>query len=405
MTSAAPSAARPTPPSVRAALAVLFAIVPLYGTFVALDPTRPPIPLLLPYAPTVAGALLALTALAVVVPAGLRAPQPAAIRFGFLGGGIATIVAALFGFDPATGLGLGVMVTGIGLGGLALSAADAATTRLCVRAFLWSALAASLLALGMLVSHRPAAIYAYDNARAVGSFLNPNELAAYTLVALGCAVPLAVATRGRDRLAVVTAVVLAVTLLATFSRWGALSAVCGVAAYALAVRARRLLGAALLLALIGIGLNAVAGATHHNPRDTEARAVAWRTGWTTFQRFPLLGVGPLAYARTYDALRPPDAPGSRTPVAFDPHSLPLAFAASGGLVALVTLVASVLIMQRRAFQAARGASPVPRALALGLAAGLIALYVDVSINTISLFFPLGLQGVALAIAVGRNDAA
>jgi hypothetical protein len=405
MTAVAAPAGRPTAPVTKAALAVLFAIVPLYGTFVALDPTRPPIPPLLPFGLTVACALLAVAALAAVVPAGLRAPQPAAIRFGFLGGGIATIVAALFGFDPPTGLGLGVLVTGIGFAGLALSAADAATTRLCVRSFLWSALSACLLALAMLVSHRPAAVYAYDNARAVGSFLNPNELAAYALVALGCAAPLAVATRGRDRLALVTAVVLTVTLGATFSRWGALSAVCGVAAYALAVRARRLLVAALVLALIGIGLNAVAGATHHNPRDTEARAVAWRTGWTTFERFPLLGVGPLAYGRIYDALRPPDAPGSRTPVAFDPHSLPLAFAASGGLVALVTLIASVLVMQRRAFRAARGASAVPRALALGLAAGLIALYVDVSINTISIFFALGLQGVGLAIAVGRNDAA
>ncbi len=152
-------------------------------------------------------------------------------------------------------------------------------------------------------------------------------------------------------------------------------------------------------------MNAVAGATHHNPRDTEARAVAWRTGWTTFERFPLLGVGPLAYAKTYDALRPPDAPGSRTPVAFDPHSLPLAFAASGGLVALVTLIASV------ADHAAAGLPGRARRLAGTARAGAgpgrrpdRALR-RLSINTISLFFPLGLQSVALAIAVGRNDAA
>ncbi len=399
------AAARPTARLTTVAMATMFAIIPLYGSYAALDATRPPIPPLLPYWLTVGCALLTLAALLCVVPAGLRAPQPAAIRFGFLGGGVATLAAGLFGFDPPAGLALGLGVIAVGMAGLALSAADAVATRICLRAFLWSALAASLLALAMLVSHRPAAIYAYDNARAVGTFLNPNELAAYTLVALGCAAPLAIATRGRDRLALITAVVLAITLAATFSRWGGLSAICGVAVYALAVRARRLLAAALLLALIGIGLNALAGATHHNPRDTEARAVAWRTGWTTFQRFPLLGVGPLAYAKTYDALRPPDAPGPRTPVAFDPHSLPLAFAASGGLVALVTLIASVVIMQRRAFQAAAGASAVPRAVALGLAAGLIALYVDVSINTISIFFALGLQGVGLAIAVGRNDVA
>jgi hypothetical protein len=43
-----------------------------------------------------------------------------------------------------------------------------------------------------------------------------------------------------------------------------------------------------------------------------------------------------------------------------------------------------------------------RAVALGLASGLIALYVDCTINTISLFFPLGLQGVGLALAATRE---
>jgi len=52
--------------------------------------------------------------------------------------------------------------------------------------------------------------------------------------------------------------------------------------------------------------------------------VAWRTGLTTFARFPLLGVGPLAYPKTYDALRPPEHRGAGTAVAFDSHSLPIA---------------------------------------------------------------------------------
>ncbi len=116
-----------------------------------------------------------------------------------------------------------------------------------MRAFLWSALAASLLALAMLVSHRPAAIYAYDNARAVGTFLNPNELAAYTLVGARAArAPLAIATRGRDRLALVDRRRAGGHAGGDVLALGrALSAVCGVAVYALAVRARRLLVAAL----------------------------------------------------------------------------------------------------------------------------------------------------------------
>ncbi len=389
----------------RLSLAVLFAIIPLYGTLVALDPARPPIPPLVPAAVTVAIALAAVAALAGVVPAALRAGRRDWLTFAFLAPGAATILAALTGFDPVFGIGLGVLVTGLGAAGLALAReADAATVRLCIRAFLWSALAGCAIALAMVVTHRPAAIYAYDNGRAVGTFLNPNELAAYTLIALGVALPLAVASRGRDRLATVCSLVLIVTLGATFSRWGALSAVCGVAVYALAARARILLVAAAVIALAGIGLDAAAGARHHNPRDTEAREVAWRTGLTTFARFPLLGVGPLAFPKTYDALRPPEAPGSRTAVAFDPHSLPIAFAADGGIVAIVTLTISFAIVLRRVLREARGAARAARALALGLAAALVALLIDGGINTIVLFFPLGLQVVPLALAVVRTDA-
>ena len=389
----------------RYALAVLFAIVPLYGALAVLDPATPPIPPLIPRWAAIAIALVAVAALAAVVPAALRAARRDALTFAFLAPGAATIVAAITGFDPLTGVGFGVLVTAQGAGGLALAReADAATVRLCIRTFLWSALLGSLVALAMVVAHRPVAIYAYDNGRAVGTFLNPNELAAYTLIGLGVALPLAVASRGRDRLATAVAAILVVALGATFSRWGALSAVCGVAAYALLTRARVLLAAAVVVALAGLGVDAVAGARHHNPRDTEARAVAWRTGLTTFERFPLLGVGPLAFPKTYDVLRPPDAPGTRTAVAFDPHSLPIAFAADGGIVAIVTLIASFTIVLRKVLRDARRAGPLPRALGLSLAAALLALLVDVSINTVSIFFALGLQVVPLALAAARTGA-
>jgi hypothetical protein len=390
---------------VAAALAVLFAIVPLYGTFAALFPAGPGIPPLVPRPVTAAIALTGLAALVVVVPAGLRAARRDWLTFAFLAPGLATILAAIPGFDPVLGIGLGLFVTGFGAVALAVAReADAATIRLCIRSFLWSALVASLIALAMVVTRRPAAIYAFDNGRAVGTFLNPNELAAYTLIALGLALPLAAISRGRDRLATACAVVLAVTLAATFSRWGALSAVVGVAVYALAARARVLLAAAVAVGLAGVGLDALAGAQHHNPRDSEARAVAWRTGLTTFERFPLLGVGPFAFPRVYDEMRPPDAPGTRTAVAFDPHSLPIAFAAEGGIVAVVTLTVSFSIVFLGVLRAARGAPAAQRMLALGLAAALAALLCDATINTLSLFFPLGLQVVPLAFAVVRTDA-
>ncbi|HEY0615047.1 MAG TPA: O-antigen ligase family protein [Candidatus Elarobacter sp.] len=394
-----------TSPLTATGLAVLFAILPLYGTFAALAPQTPGIPPLVPRAAAASVALIALLALVAVLPAGLRAARRDALTFAFLSPGLATIAAAVTGFDPPLGIGLGLFVTGFGCAALALArAADAPTARLCLRVFLWSGLAAAVLALAMVVTRRPAALYAFDNGRAVGTFLNPNELAAYTLMGLGVAVPLALLSRGRDRLAVASALVLALTLAATFSRWGALSAVCGVAVYALAARARGLLVAAVAVALAGVALDTLAGAQHHNPRDVEARTVAWRTGLTTFARFPLLGAGPLAFPRTYDEMRPPSAPGTRTAVAFDPHSLPIAFAAEGGIVAVVTLAASFTIVLGTTLRAARGAPPAPRVLALAVASALVALMIHVSINTVSLLFPLGLQVVPLALAVVRTDA-
>jgi O-antigen ligase len=320
--------------------------------------------------------------------------------------GIAMLLAAITGFDPVFSIGLGVLVLGGGAAALGLARdIDASTARACVRAFLASGTASGLLALAMVVLRRPAAIYAYDNGRAVGTFINPNELAVYTLFGLGIAVPLAIASRGRDRLAIVAAIVFALTLGATFSRWGVFSAVCGVAAYALFTRARVLLVAAVALAVAGLALNAVAGAQHHNPRDTEARMVAWQAGLTTFARFPLLGVGPIAFGRTYDELRPPDAPGPRTPVAFDPHSLPISFAADGGILAVVTLTASLAIVVRRiVVGAGRTSSLLSRALAFGIAAATVALVVDSAINTIILFFAMALQVVPLGLAVSRTDA-
>lgn len=387
------------------ALAVLFAIVPLYGMLATLDPSRPPIPPLLPAAGSVAVGLIAVAALVMVATSVVRAVPMDGLTFAFLAPGVATVLAGLFGFDPVFGIGLGLLIVGLGFAGLAVArVAGAATIRLCVRVFLWSALAGCLIALAMVLTHRPAAIYAYNNGRAVGTFLNANELAAYALVGLGLAVPLAITSRGRDRLAVVCALALVVTLGATFSRWGALSAVAGLAVYAFAARARLLLVAAVAVALAGIAVDVTAGARHHNPRDAEARTVAWRTGLVTFERFPLLGVGPLAFAKTYDALRPPEAPGNRNAVAFDPHSLPIAFAADGGIVAVVTLVVSFTIVLRRVLRAARAAPPRARAVAFGLAAGLVALLVDSAINTIVLFFVLGLQVVPLSLAVVRTDA-
>jgi O-antigen ligase len=386
-------------------LIVLCAIIPLYGTLAELDPTRPPIPRVVPDGVATATLVVVLAALVAIAPAAARAARRDALTFALLIGGIDSLVASLVGFDPVVGVGAALLILGVGAAGLALARdADGATLRACVRAFLISGAAGSLLALAMAFAHRPAAVFAYYNGRAVGTFLNPNELAAYTLMGLAFALPLAWTSRGRDRLAVGAAVVFALTLGATFSRWGVLSAVCGIVAYAALTRARGLLLGALAVAVLGVGLDIAAGARHHNPRDTEARTVAWQAGLTTIARFPLTGVGLFAYGRTYDAVRPPDAPGSRTPVAFDPHSLPIAYAAEGGMLVLVSLIASLAIVLRQVVGTARSSVGTPRGLAFGITAGLVALLVDGGINTVSIFLPLYLQMVPLALGVVRTDA-
>jgi O-antigen ligase len=382
-----------------AGLVVIYAFLPLYGTFAALDPERPPIPPLVPNAVTVALIFVVLAGYLLTMPAALGRIRADSVTFAYLAAGFGTILAGLCGFDPVTGVGLGVVFLGVGLSGLALDGADASAVRLATRTFLWSALLACGLALALWLAHHPAALYAYNNGRAVGTFLNPNELAAYALVALGVAVPPAVLSRGRDLLATAAAVLLIAALTATFSRWGLLSAVAGIAAFALMRRARGLFIACIVVAAAGLAVNALAGGAHHSPRDDAARIVAWRAGVTTVVQFPLLGVGPLAYGRVYSEMRPPDAPGPRTAVAFDPHSLPLSYAAGGGLVSLAIFVAIIVVLQRRVLRAAGRT----RVAALGISAGLIALYVDCAVNTISIFLPLLFQGAALAYATARND--
>ena len=75
-------------------------------------------------------------------------------------------------------------------------------------------------------------------------------------------------------------------------------------------------------------------------------------------------------------------------MAFDPHSLPIAFAADGGIVAVVTLAVSFTIVLRRALRdAGRRARRAARAGLRASRPPLVALLVDSGINTIELVLP------------------
>jgi O-antigen ligase len=390
-----------------AAIVFMYVAIPLYGTFVVFDPLTPPYAVLVgrPYAIAIALAMLA--SAAICAWGAVRRPAPLRIVLAQLLAGAAIVPAALLGFDPVTGLELALIVLAMGVVGVAVYgyAALPGVTSTIVVATLASGGAAALLALAMVASRDPAPLYAYNNGRAVGTFLNPNELAAYLLVILGLGAGIAVYARSAP-LRWLAAATLAVGLIAfgaTYSRWGFFAAVIGVAFFVLTARRRRswiALGAVAVAALL---LVAGPGRDYHNPEDDTARLPAWTTGVRAWLAFPLTGAGPFQFRRTYDALRPPEAPGGESPVAFDPHSLPLSFLDGSGLIGFAALLFCWSIYLREIPRALRAADPRRRALVCALAGGLIALNVHVLVNTISIYFALATQGAALALALAQRD--
>ncbi len=389
------------------AIAFMFVAIPLYGTFQVLDPERGPMPALVSTGGAVAIALAMLAAAAICVWGAFRRPAPRRIVLAQLLAGTAIIPAAVLGFDPQTGAELALIVLAMGIVGVALYGYSPlpGATRAVVVAWLAAAVVAALAALVMSLTRNPPALYSYSNGRAVGSFLNPNEFAAYLLVVLGLAAGVACYARGTPlRLLAALALVVGLAALGlTYSRWGLVSALAGALFFAVLTGGRRVWFGVAAVVLAALLLVAGPGQAHHNPRDDTSRFVAFTLGVRTWLAFPLTGVGPFAFRRTYEALRPPQAPGGEAPVAFDPHSLPLAFLDESGLVGFGTLLFSWTVYGREIARALRTAGRRRRALVYALAGGLVALQVHVLVNTISIYFALALQGVALTLALAQRD--
>jgi len=389
------------------AIAVMYAAIPLDGAFAVLDPLRAPFPPLLPATGALVFGAVLIVAAAVCAWGLARRPPPPRILLAQLAAAIAILPAALLGFDPATGFGLGLVTLVLGIPGAALYRYSAlpGVTRTVLVVTLASAAASAALALTMLALRSPAAIYAYNNGRATGAFLNPNELAGYLLVLLGLAAGAALCASGvaLRALAALTLALGGAAFAATYSRWGFASALAGVALFAAWTGGRRAWIGLGVLALAAVLLIAGPGRAFHDPRDDASRIVAWATGVRTFLAFPLTGVGPLAFARTYDVLRPPEAPGGHAPVAFDPHSLPLAYASESGILGVVALLIFWTVYVREIRHALHAAGRRRRAFVYAAAAGLAALNVHVLANTISIYFALAPQGAALALALARRE--
>jgi O-antigen ligase len=395
-----------------AGILAMTALFPLFGTFGAFDPSRPPIALIggthAAIAVGIATALAGMLALAGII---ARRPAPPTLWPG-LANVAATFLGTAFGFDPATGLIIALTLLGffaVHIGVLGYYRESGVPAALYLSLLISGGLG-SLAALVMALTRHPTALYVLNHGRAVGAFLNPNELAAYLLVYLGAASGLALARPGTalGRFAAGCALLGAIALVATFSRWGLVSAVAGVVVFAVAARARRVVALAALALILGAGANLAFEAHFHDPQDTDARAVAMRAGLATFAHFPLTGVGPLAFERLYPVMRAPDAPGARTPVAFDPHDLPLAILAETGIVGLAAIVWYFAVLTRAVRRALRTAAPAARTLALANGAGLTALCVHSLLNSVSIVFGLFALCGALTLAAAQwgfeNDA-
>ncbi len=265
--------------TVVAAIAFMYVAIPLYGTFEVLDPEHPPIPALVGVHGAIAIALAMLAAAAICAWGAFRRPAPRRIVLAQLLAGTAIIPAALLGFDPQTGFELVLIVLAMGIVGVALYGYSElpGVTRTIVIAWLASATLATVTALVMIVVRNPAGLYAYDNGRAVGTFLNPNELAAYLLVVLGLAAGVALYARSTPLrlLAGVTLIAGLAGLAATYSRWGFLSAVAGALFFAILAGGRRIWLGLAVVVLAGVFLVVGPGALHHNPRDDTSRIIAF----------------------------------------------------------------------------------------------------------------------------------
>lgn len=383
----------------------MYAFFPLYGTFTAFAPHPPTAPLVPRAGAMLIALALALAMTGVVVGALRRRGDRPVFRLFLVTNVAATYLGALLGFDPAVGIGLATVIGGMVAAHCALLSyyRDPGTPRAVYLALLISGLAASLLAIAFVLLRHPSDLYAYNHGRAVGTFLNPNEFAEYLLAYLGASAGLAIVRRGTrlGGFALACTAVAAVALMLTFSRWGLFAAAAGVAIYYAAARPRRGIWLAVAALTAALAVNVLLAATHHEPQDTDSRNVAWRAGLTTWLHFPLTGVGPLAFERLYPVMRAPDAPGPNTPIAFDPHDLPLSILAETGLIGVTAFIAFAGSYVRLLPRLAAAAPPERRTLAFALFAGVAAVAVHMILNSASIAFGLFIQFTGLSLAAAR----
>lgn len=399
------------------AVVATFCFFPFYSTIGLLyaDPHNSSLPPLIWLVPAPLVWIFLLTCLAsygIIVSEAVRLRPPfpplfIATAVGSIGG---FVVPGLFGFEPVSGLVLGFaffvwMLTAAVL--VEVQRRLRWVTRASLLALLLSGAFACAFAVLLVLLRRPAELYAFHHGRAVGTFLNTNEVAGYAVIF--CATAFGVAMTAPDRALRRTAAAAllcgVVALLLTFSRSGFLGAFAATLGLIAVFRPAPLRAAAIVGGFVALAAGALIFDVHHNPAEALSRLVAWNAGWRTFEHFPLTGVGAIAYYRTYPLIRPPDGPPVGTPISFDPHDVFLTLLSELGVVgvgALIWVWWRWLTLYRAALGQAQGRA---RLLSLSIAAGLAGLWVFSLFNTLSMLFALWANFMGLALVTAKDEPA
>lgn len=386
------------------ALGAIFAIAPLFPTFIALTGIGFPGISLLPLGATLTVlafcALLAVYAIAMLVRYPERGAQPLLIPL--LGVFAAGVLAGTAGFDPVAG----TLFTGIGGLGIIWHASvmrfysDRYAAVTIYWSFLLSGALAAATAIAMVVTRLPAAQYAISHGRATGTFILPGELAGYLIVLLPLAYALAAIgeSRALRTLGWTTFAIGIVALALTFSRAGWMG-FAAAAAFLIAARRRRAIGVAAIVGAAGVVVVLLLFNAHHDPSEDYTRISIWQAALQIANRFPLTGVGPFNFSRLYAIARAPD--GDAT--AFHAHSLYLTFFVEFGIVGLATVMWTLWRFAVELRRRIAAAAPAQAFLALSITAGLVGVAVQGLIDTVTVvIFGLWMPIMSLALAAARG---
>lgn len=386
-----------------AAFGLTYFVLPLFPPFITLTAVSVPGVSLVPSAFAI-GLLVVMGAIAAYAGAMLLRPprQRPVTMFPLLGWLGAALISSVLGFDPRGGL-LFIAIFGLGVV-WHLTLLRYYRSPGVSRAIFWSYIVsgglASLAAILMVLTRRPAEQYAIGHGRAIGTFILPGELAGYLLMFLPVAFAVARFTRARG-LRITAWIALGcgmAALLMSFSRTAWVGLAAAIAFYLFfAQNVRRRYVPLVLLA--GVTAVLVAFNAHHNPSENYTRLSIWQAGVEIVRRFPLTGVGPFDFARIYRLVRLPD--GDAT--AFHAHSFLLTIFAETGILGLSAVLFAWWRFVVELVRRVRAATPEHAAIALAVAAGLAGTWVQGLIDTVSVvIFGLWLPSMALALVTATD---